>query len=88
MLSLACSLFYIRKVTSIEKSKRDRTWYDLLSIDKKPALIDAYPRQDWRVESVIYEGAKESIALQASFVPRVGELVLFYRGKRECVLNL
>lgn len=41
----------------------------------------AYLSQDWRVESVIYQGVKKELGSQRSFVPRIGELVLFHRGK-------
>ncbi|KAL8788217.1 MAG: hypothetical protein Q9195_007432 [Heterodermia aff. obscurata] len=35
---------------------------------------------DWRVETLVYEDAKQLRASQSSFVPRIGELVLFHRG--------
>ena len=42
----------------------------------------AYMSQDWRVETVVYKGARQFIISQHSFVPRIGELVLFHRGEK------
>ena len=33
------------------------------------------------MESIIYQGAKKELGSQRSFVPRIGELVLFHRGR-------
>lgn len=43
--------------------------------------MNAHMYQDWRVETLIYQDAKQLRASQSSFVPRIGELVLFHRGK-------
>ena len=43
--------------------------------------MNTHRYQDWRVETLIYEDAKQLRASQSSFVPRIGELVLFHRGK-------
>ena len=43
--------------------------------------MNTHMYQDWRVETLIYQDSKQLRASQGSFVPRIGELVFFHRGK-------